>query len=301
MSMAELDSDSVQVKDSPFTPAKPVPGDVQIQSSGFLLELSADWLVLRASENIHEFLGEYHVTLIGEPLAEFVRAQPLHDLRNTISRQSGRSGIARAYRVRLTDSPRCFDLAFQLSGGKILLEGLPSAEENLGASLGSVSGLIDGLVGNDRSTLLENAARRIRALTGFDCVRISTSGDGRDEKAQSSRAGWPSSPDPADRPNESLILSDAAAESVCLFPRTPSDRAPEKALLRSPATEQLEAIRAHGIRSFLNVPIQLDGKWAGQIECENREPREPSFELHAATELFAQMLALRLEIDRRSR
>ncbi|MBA3510297.1 GAF domain-containing protein [Sphingomonas sp.] len=299
--MPELESDSVQVTDSPFTPAEALPGDVQLQSSGFLLELSADWLVLRASENVHEFLGEYHVTLIGEPLAEFVRAQPLHDLRNTISRQSGRSGIARAYRVRLTDSPRCFDLAFQLSGGKILLEGLHCADENLGAALGSVSGLIDGLVGKDRSTLLENAARRIRALTGFDCVRISTSGDGRDESAESSRAGWPARTDPADRLNESLILGDATAESVCLFPRTPSDRAPEKALLRLPAREQLEPIRARGIRSLLNVPIRLDGKWAGQIECENRDPREPSFELHAATELFAQMLALRLEIDRLGR
>lgn len=301
MSMPALESDSVTVTDSPFTPAEAVPGDVQIQSSGFLLELSADWLVLRASENVHEFLGEYHVTLIGEPLADFVRAQPLHDLRNTISRQSGRSGIARAYRVRLTDSPRCFDLAFQLNGGKILLEGLPSAEENLGAALGSVSGLIDGLAGDEHVTLLENAARRIRALTGFDRVRIATGGDGSDAKAESSRGGWPPRPDSADPPIASLILGDAAAEPVCLFPRTPNDRAPEKALLRSPTEEQLKDIREQGIRSILNVPIMLDGQRAGQVECENRNPREPTFELHAATELFAQMLALRLQIVRSRR
>ncbi len=298
MNMAELEHDSVTVADSPFTPAEALPGDVQIQPSGFLLELSPDWLVLRASENIHEFLSEYHVTLIGEPLADFVRAQPLHDLRNTISRQSGRSGIARAYRVRLTDGPRSFDLAFQVSDGKILLEGLPCAEENLGAALGSVSGLIEGLVGDGRAALLENAARRIRALTGFDRVRISTNAGGRSEQIESSRAGWPARSDSADPPMASVILSDTAAEPVCLFPRTPSDRAPEKALLRSPSDEQLERIREQGIRSILNVPILLDGESAGQIECENRTPREPSFESHAATELFAQMLALRLEIER---
>lgn len=298
MTMPELDGGSVRVTDSPFTPAEAVPGDVQIQSAGFLLELSADWLVLRASENIHEFLGEYHVTLIGEPLTEFAQAQPLHDLRNTISRQSGRSGIARAYRVRLTDSPRCFDLAFQLSGGKILLEGLPSAEENLGAALGSVSGLIDGLVGNDRAALLENAARRFRALTGFDCVRISMTGDGGEKMIESSRGNWARRTDCAVPLDPPPILGDAAAEPVCLFPRTPSDQAPENALLRSPTTQQLEHIRAQGIRSILTVPIMLDGPRAGQVECENRNPREPSFELHAAAELFAQMLALRLEVDR---
>ena len=36
----------------------------------------------------------------------------------------------------------------------------------------------------------------------------------------------------------------------------------------------------------------------GEFRCENRTPREPSFELHAAAELFAQLFAMRFEIDR---
>ena len=52
---------------------------VRIQAGGYLLELSLDWIVLRASENIHHLLGESHVTLIGEPLGRFVQAQALHD------------------------------------------------------------------------------------------------------------------------------------------------------------------------------------------------------------------------------
>ncbi|HUE79509.1 MAG TPA: GAF domain-containing protein [Sphingomicrobium sp.] len=283
----------VQLSDSPFTPAAPVPGDVQTQSAGFVLELSSDWLILRASENVHEFLGEYHVSLIGEPLANFFRAQPLHDLRNTVSRQSGRSGIARAYRVRLTDDPGCFDIAFQLSGGKILFEGVPSANEDFGSGYGAVGGLIDELVAEDREGLLEGAARRMRALTGFDRVAVSIG----DDRAESSRGNF--APRKTDASlNFPPLVGDTRASPMSLFPRIPDDRAPERALLRSPSLQQLEDLRAQGVRSILSVPLFLDGQPAGWIECEDRNPREPSFELHAAAELFAQMLALRLEILR---
>ena len=46
-----------------------------IQAGSYLLELSLDWIVLRASENIHHLLGESHVTLIEEPLGRFVHSQ----------------------------------------------------------------------------------------------------------------------------------------------------------------------------------------------------------------------------------
>ena len=88
-----------------------------IQSCAWLLELSLDWVVLRASENIHQLLGQSHVSLIDEPLGRFVHAQALHDLRNLFSRLSGTTGIARAYAVRLTDEPELVDIAFQLEDG----------------------------------------------------------------------------------------------------------------------------------------------------------------------------------------
>src|SRR5205085_5255711 len=84
-----------------------------IQPCGYLLELSPDWIVQRASENVHHLLGELHVTLIDEPLGRFVHGQALHDLRNMFARLRGTTGVARAYRVRLRDDPDLFDIAFQ--------------------------------------------------------------------------------------------------------------------------------------------------------------------------------------------
>src|SRR3954471_7651876 len=128
--------------------AEPRPDEsVAIQSGGFLLELSLDWIVLRASENIHQLLGESHVTLIDEPLGRFVQAQALHDLRNLFSRLSGTTGIARAYGVRLTDERDrdLHDIAFQIVAGRVLLEAVPSASDSFGQAFGTIGGLIEGL------------------------------------------------------------------------------------------------------------------------------------------------------------
>src|SRR3954452_17911536 len=113
----EIDSHMVEPRSSE---------EVRIQQGSYLLELSLDWIVLRASENVHHLLGESHVTLIDEPIGRFVHSQALHDLRNLFSRLSGTTGIGRAYGVRLTNEPDLVDIAFQLSDGRVLLEVVPS-------------------------------------------------------------------------------------------------------------------------------------------------------------------------------
>jgi light-regulated signal transduction histidine kinase (bacteriophytochrome) len=261
-----------------------------IQPGGFLLELSLDWIVLRASENVHRLLGESHVTLIDEPLERFVRAQTLHDIRNLFSRLSGTTGIARAYAVRLTDERDLFDVAFQLSDGRVLLEAVPSPGEGFGEAFGTVGGLIAGLSDNSGQSLLDGGCRRMRALTGYDRVTL-TFGDGR---AESSRGAFVSA---SDRTGLPAIVADGEADGVPLFPRDAGETSAANALLSAPTSEQKARLGSDGIRSTLRVPFNSNGK-SGEFCCESRTPRGPSFELHAAAELFAQLFTMRLEIDR---
>lgn len=261
--------------------------NAQVQSAGFVLELTPDWLIQRASENVRGFLGEYPQRLIGEPLSNFTLAQPLHDLRNSLSRQRGASGIARCYRVRLIDEPRHFDLAFQLLDATIVLEGLPSPHQGIGEALGSVSRLIEGLHVSDRKAMLEGATRRMRALTGFDRVVLTLSG----EIVESSRSQFAELSVTGELP---AMIADSGCEAVPLFPRRKDDDEIEHALLRSPSNEQLRALRDAGVSSTLSVPIVRDGKRLGLFRCDNRIVCEPSFELHAAAELFAQVFAMQL-------
>jgi light-regulated signal transduction histidine kinase (bacteriophytochrome) len=265
-------------------------GDVRIQPGGYLLELSLDWIVLRASENIHRLLGESHVTLIEEPLGRFVHAQALHDLRNLFSRLSGTLGIARAYGIRLTDDRDLVDVAFQLIDGRVLFEAVPSTGA-FGECFGSVGGLVAGLGSSHGQALLDNAARRMRALTGYDRVTL-VCGDERAESTRGAFQGGIGTDD--DLP---AILADSEADSIPLFPRNSDDSSTDDALMRACGEGAREKLREQGVRACLRVPFSIDGI-TGEFRCDSRTPREPCFELQAAAELFAHLFAMRLEIDR---
>lgn len=255
-----------------------------VQQAGFLLELSGDWIVLRASENVHKFLGEYHVRMVGEPLAKFTLAQPLHDLRNSLSRQRSAGGIARAYRVRLTESPNYLDMSFQQLDGRYLLEGVMSAE-SFGASMGTISRLLDGIASCDEAGI----ARRMRALCGFDRVLLA-SNDGT-VKADCSRSSFPQrgSKDLAELPT---IVADVNTAPVPVHPRSPNAGASGAALMRAPSPEQTEMLKGLGVRSLLNVPVTRDDEVTAVFSCDNQLPVQPCFETHAAAELFAQIYAM---------
>jgi len=263
-------------------------GDVRIQQGSYLLELSLDWIVLRASENIHHLLGESHVMLIDEPLGKFVHAQALHDLRNLFSKLSGTTGIGRAYAVRLTDDPDLVDIAFQQVDGRVLLEAVLSVG-CFGESFGSVGGLIAGLAGSNGQALLDGGARRMRALTGYDRVTLNCG----ERRAESSRGAFGGPVDPADLP---IFVTDTGVEGVGLFPREDEDSSAHTALLRSPEEADRDELSDRGIRAMLRIPFSAGGL-ACEFCCESRSPRAPSFELHAAAELFAQMFAMQLAID----
>jgi len=281
--------DTIDEVDSEMAAPGPVHNAVRIQANGYLLELSLDWIVLRASENIHHILGKSHVTLIDEPLGKFVHSQALHDLRNLFSKLSGTTGIGRAYGVRLTDDNDLVDVAFQLSEGRVLLEAVPSAG-CFGECFGSVGGLIAGLAGNQGQPLLDGGARRMRALTGYDRVTLSCG----PRRAESSRGAFAGPSDPVDLP---ILIADTDADAIHLFPRNAEDTSAHAALMRMPNDADRRKLQDQGIRSMLRIPFTADGQTC-EFCCESRNARDPSFELHAAAELFAQMFALRLEVDR---
>lgn len=269
---------------------QPEEAGAQVQSGAYLLELSLDWIVLRASENINQLLGESHVTLIEEPLGRFVHAQALHDLRNLFSRLSGTTGIGRAYGIRLTDEPDLVDVAFQLSKGRVILEAVP-ATGSFGEWFGSVGGLVAGLAGTHGQALLDNGARRMRALTGYDRVTLICG----QTRAESSRGPFPAAATVnGDVPT---IVADSGADAVALFPRDVEESSAGAALMRACLPDEVANLRDQGVRASIRVPFAADGV-SGEFRCDSRTPQEPRLELHAAAELFAQLFAMQLEIDR---
>jgi len=275
--------------------ATPRADDPGVQAGCYLIELSLDWIVCRASENVHHLLGESHVTLIDEPFGNFVQAQALHDLRNLFSRLSGSTGIARAYRVRLTDNAEFFDIAFQQSGDRVILEAVPSPADGLAECLSAVGGLAAGLAGDSGQALLDSAARRMRALTAFDRATLLVG----EAKATSDRRGVPfrAGANATLSDDFPALVSNGAAATVPLFPREDDDSKLSAALLRAPSAEQQAELAERGFASTMRVPVAMGGETVGEFRLAHTKARRPNLEVHAAAELFAQMFAMRLEID----
>jgi hypothetical protein len=110
-----------------------------------------------------------------------------------------------------------------------------------------------------------------------------------DKRAESSRGSFAGAADPTDLP---VIIADRDADGVSMFPRKVEETSANASLMRAPGEKQRNKLEARGVRAILRVPFV-----AGEFCCESRSPRKPNFELHAAAELFAQMFALRLELD----
>jgi light-regulated signal transduction histidine kinase (bacteriophytochrome) len=96
------------------------------------------------------------------------------------------------------------------------------------------------------------------------------------------------------------LVSDAAADGMPIFPREDQDSASVAALLRAPNGEQKAQLEERGFVATMRVPIVLDGKLLGEFRMAHTRSRQPSFELQAAAELFAQFVALRWQADQLS-
>jgi hypothetical protein len=168
---------------------------------------------------------------------------------------------------------------------------VPCSDDHYGEAFGTVGGLIAGLSGSRGQALLDGGARRMRALTGYDRVTLFCGESG----AESSRGAFaqPASRDTMLPP----IVSDCDGQGVGVFPKPGHDTSIAQALLRAPDEAMCGQMRSEGIRAALRVPFDIDGI-TGEFRCDSRVPRRPSFELHAAAELFAQLFVLRLQVDR---
>ena len=158
-----------------------------------------------------------------------------------------------------------------------------------GEAFGSVGGLIAGLANSSGQALLDGGARRMRALTGYDRVTLSCG----ERRAESSRGAFGGPVDPADLPIS--WPTPGLKASPCFRARTRIRRLTRLCCgRRRKRTGASSAAGASGRCCAFRLP---PAGVSCEFCCEAGSPREPSFEFHAAAELFAQMFAMRLAMD----
>ena len=284
-----------------------------IQPIGFLVALTADWMIARVSANVGEFVGLQPDDLFGRPLLEVFSPRAVHDLRNRAAMLRGQDSVERLFDCELQDGGKPFDLAIHFSGGQVVIEGEPASGEH-GDATGTVRSMITRLdQATDFAAFYKEGARQVRALIGFDRVMVYRfAADGHGEVvAEAVRSGigkfmglhYPASDIPAQarelyRRNTLRVITDVRAEPVPIVPQRDEAGQPldlSLSVLRSVSPIHIEYLKNMGVDASMSISIIVDGKLWGLFACHHYAPRCPTFERRSVAELFAQMFSMRLE------
>ena len=284
-----------------------------IQPIGFLIALTADWLVARASANVAQFIGFEPDELFGKPLFELFVPKAVHDLRNRSTLLRGPDAVERIFDLELVAGRPNFDVALHFSGGQIVIEAEPASGEH-GDATGMVRSMIARLDGaTEFSAFYREGARQVRALIEFDRVmvyRFAADGSG-EVVAEAVRSGigsfmglrYPASDIPVQarelyRRNLLRVITDVNAAPVPITPQRDESGQPldlSLSVLRSVSPIHIEYLKNMGVQASLSISIIVEGRLWGLFACHHYSPRCPTFERRSVSELFAQMFSMRLE------
>jgi light-regulated signal transduction histidine kinase (bacteriophytochrome)/CheY-like chemotaxis protein len=283
-----------------------------IQPIGFLIAVTADWLVARTSENIGEFLGHAPDEMAGHPLSEFIPVKAVHDMRNRVGLLRSADAIERLFACELVQGVN-FDIAIHISGSSIIIEAEPADETG-----GDASSLIRSMVlrldqTTDMTAFLREGARQVRALLGYDRVmvyRFDQDGSG-EVVAEACRSGigtfkglhYPASDIPQQarllyKRNLLRIITDVNATPVSIVPQLDEQDRPldmSLSMLRFVSSIHIEYLKNMGVGASLSISIIVEGELWGLFACHHYAPMCPPFQRRSVSELFAQMFAMRLE------
>ncbi|ARM89630.1 PAS/GAF/phytochrome domain-containing protein [Rhizobium sp. CIAT894] len=285
-----------------------------IQPFGFLLAISSDWIVTRASANLGEFLGIAPADALGRAVGSLITPEALHAIRNKLTTLRGSDVVERIFGIALTSGEGRFDVAVHLNEGQVIIEGERGQEDRRDAPSLSMRSMMSRL---DHTETMEaffrEGARQARALTGFDRVmvyRFDDSGSG-EVVAEAARAGigsflglhYPASDIPVQARalylrNLFRIIADIDAMPVPILPELDENGRPldlSISVLRSVSPIHIEYLKNMGVGASLSISIVVDGKLWGLFACHHYGPRLPSAQNRSTAELFGQMFASRLE------
>jgi light-regulated signal transduction histidine kinase (bacteriophytochrome) len=284
-----------------------------IQSFGFLLAVTADWIVCRASANTAQFIGKPPEAVLERPLLEIFSPDAIHAIRNRITLLRGPDAVERLFGVTLVEGGGSFDLALHYATGLVVIEAEPASAQDMEAA--ALVRVMIARVGQSDSfqNFLRDGARQVRALTGIDRVKVyrfDAQGAG-EVVAESLRPGvdsfmglhYPASDIPAQARklyvrNIFRVIADVNAAPVPIVPAlNAAGEALDQSLsvLRAVSPIHIEYLQNMGVGASLSISIIADGKLWGLFACHHYGPHLPSFAHRTAAELFGQMFSLMLE------
>ncbi|QCB37837.1 hybrid sensor histidine kinase/response regulator [Sphingobium sp. PAMC28499] len=284
-----------------------------IQTPGFLIAVSTDWIIARVSKNIRDLLGYDPEVLIGSPLPEYIPPTLLHDLRNKISYLSEADMVERLFGREIGTSGQPYDIAIHISDGQIVIEAEPgnAAGADATSSVRAMMSRLDRT--KDMNAFYREGARQVRSMLGYDRVMVykfAATGAG-EVVAEAAKPGigsfmglhYPASDIPRQarqlyKRNLVRVIRDVNSEPVPIVPEMdPTGQRLDLSLsiLRSVSPIHIEYLKNMGVAASLSISIVVDDELWGLFACHNYSPRSPTFARRSVCELFAEMFSMRLE------
>lgn len=255
-----------------------------------MLLVGPDWRIHTVSANVG-MLGDHRpADLISQPLAELVGSRAIHSLRNRLAWLSSDESEVHDFGVQWGDVT--LDVRAIREDETYLIEAELAVEPRLPDAIGMVRSMTDRLSGNNPSSLAEQAARQLCALTGFD--RIGLVGRNGEIVASAGRQMRPLGPQKPLEANElPRLVADRDAEGV---PLVGDDTNPllAKAAFLAPGEGQRQSLEAEGAASSMSFPLRIDGQLVGMIHARHPSPRRCGAERRSIAHLFAERLAARM-------
>lgn len=278
-----------------------------IQPHGALLMLRSDDLTInRFSDNLDRYL-----TLEQDPLGASLAdldAQLANTVRSLLEEGPGDS-IPRSLRCRGAGRSGDLDVALhRIAKGDVVVEIEPaSAAQDLAAFVERA--LQDILASLTLKELCDDTARLFKELTGYDRVmvyRFDQDGHGEvfSERCESGLEPYLGNRYPAsDIPqiarrlyerNRIRVLVDVNYRPVPLLPASADDLDMSLCSLRSVSPIHVQYLKNMGVSATLVVSLMAGGRLWGLVSCHHYRPRNPHYEIKAACELIAEMVATRI-------
>lgn len=281
-----------------------------VQPYGCLIAVSRDWVVRHASANTGEMLGHEAQAMIGTSLADLFPRDVTHDLRGRLQMLGHGAGAARIYGIDLFEDGRAFDVSVHLSEPYYLFEFEPKTEGGARDEMSLVQPLVARLRRQpDIGRMAREAARAMKALTGFDRVMIYQfqRDDSGKVIAESAAPGltpflglrFPASDIPPQaralymrNPIRLIRDVDAPPQPILSAPEAEGERIDlSHSVTRAVSPIHLEYLRNMGVAASMSVSILRDGKLWGLIACHHGTPHYLDYEKRSAVELFTQLLS----------
>lgn len=264
-----------------------------IQPTGFHMCLSSDWLVSAVSSNVGDFLPVAANESLGRPITDLLCEDAIHDIRNRMALLRSEDTVEHLLRVPLVDDGKLLDLSIYRDGSGYSIDAEPSDGHEFGDATAIVDGMLSRIsTATDVAAISSEAARQLRALTGFDRVLIVGGGKLLGQALRPGQAEY--EPTKLDPDVTHLAVTDRQADPVEILAQ---DRERTSlSTLRVASEGEAALLDSLQARAALIVPLLRNGQPWGHIGCYHGAARHIGVERRSVAGLFARFIALQLEV-----